>query len=226
MTVTSDLGADLLVDRVVELVRDRIIQARYAPGEALPRRRLAQELSLGATVVGEALRVLRREGLVFRGRRGEMRVASLDHAVLLDAFELRYVIDGLAARLAAGHGASPGAALDKALVEQRAAIASGNTRRFCWADIAFHAALLDYSGNVLLRSCVPLVRSTSRNAALNGQQMRQALSDHEVILAAVRARDGGEAERTAQAHIRHDVTGRARGLWARAVVDEGGTTER
>ena len=226
MTVTSDSGADMLVDRVVELLRDRIIEARYAPGEVLSRRRLAQELSLGATVVGEALRVLRREGLVSRGRRGETRVASHDHALLLDAFELRYLIDGLAARLAAGHGASPGVALENALVEQRAAIASGTTRRFCWADIAFHAALLDCSGNLLLRSCVSLVRSTSRNATWYGQQMPQALSEHEAILAAVRARDGGEAERAAQMHIRHDVARGARGSLAGAVVDEGGTPGR
>jgi DNA-binding GntR family transcriptional regulator len=226
MTVTSDSGADMLVDRVVELLRDRIIGARYPPGEVLSRRRLAQELSLGATVVGEALRVLRREGLVSRGRRGETRVASHDHALLLDAFELRYLIDGLAARLAAGHGASPGVALENALVEQRAAIASGNTRRFCWADIAFHAALLDCSGNVLLRSCVSVVRSTSRNAAWGGEQMRQALSEHEAVLAAVRARDGGEAERAAQAHIRHDVARGAPGSLAGAVVDEVGTPGR
>lgn len=226
MTVTSDLGADLLVDRVVQLLRDRIIEGRYAPREALPARRLAQELNLGATLVGEALRVLRREGLVFRGRYGEMRVASHDHALLLDAFELRYLIDGLAARLAAGHGASPGVALEKALVEQRAAIASGNSRRFCWADIAFHTALLDCSGNVLLPSCVSLVRWTSRNATWDGQQMPEALSEHEAILAAARARNGGEAERAAQAHIRHDVARGAPGSLAGAVVDEGGTRGR
>jgi DNA-binding GntR family transcriptional regulator len=163
---------------------------------------------------------------VLRGQGGEMRVASQDHPLLLDAFELRYLIDGLAARLAAGHGASLGVAPENALLEQRAAIASGNTRRFRWADIAFHAALLDCSGNVLLRSCVSLVRSTSRNARWDGQQMPQALSEHEAILAAVRARDGGAAERAAQAHIRRDVARGAPGSAVGAVLDEGGTSGR
>jgi DNA-binding GntR family transcriptional regulator len=155
-----------------------------------------------------------------------MRVASHDHALLLDAFELRYLIDGLAARLAAGHGASPGVALEKPLAEQRAAIASGNARRFSWADIAFHTALLDCSGNVLLRSCVSHVRWTSLTARWGGQQMPQALSEHETILAAVRAHDAGEAERAAQAHIRHDIARGAPGSLAGAVKDEGGTPGR
>jgi DNA-binding GntR family transcriptional regulator len=228
MTATFQLNGDRLVDRVVELLRDRIIEARYAPGEPLPRRRLAEELNLGATVVGEALRVLRREGLVYRGRRGEMRVAWHDRSLLLDAFELRCVIDGLAARLAAGHGASPGVALEKALAEQRTAIAIGDTRRFCWADIAFHRALLDCSGNVLLRSCVSIVRWTSRNASWDGREMRLELSEHEAILQAVRARDAREAERAAQAHVRQwiDDAGRETRSSAGAPVDNGRASGR
>ena len=205
--VLSEVPGDLLVDRVVELLRDRIVAGHYAPGEALPRRGLAEELNLGATVVGEALRILRREGLVSRSRRGAIRVVSHDHSLLLDALEVQYLIDGLAARLAAGHGASPGLALDKALAEQGVAIASGNTRRFCWADIAFHAALLDCSGNVLLRPCVSLVRWTSRTASWDCRQMRVALSEHEAILTAVRAGDGDQAERAAHAHIRGRIDG-------------------
>ena len=68
MTSTFDVREDLLVDRVVELLRDRIIEGSYARGEPLASRRLAEELNVDATVVGEALRVLRREGLVSRGR--------------------------------------------------------------------------------------------------------------------------------------------------------------
>ena len=212
------------MDRVVELLRDRIIAAHYPPGEALPRRRLAEELNLGTTVVGEALRVMRREGLLCRGRRGEMRVVSHDRSVLLDAFELRYQIDGLAARLAAEHGASPGVPLRKALAEQRVAIATGDTRRFRWADIAFHAAVLECSGNVLLRPCVPLARWTCWKTPWDREAMSVALSEHEAILEAIQARDPGEAERAAQAHVRCAIAevSKVPEAFAGAAVEEGG----
>jgi DNA-binding GntR family transcriptional regulator len=202
MSVPSNASGDLLVDRVVELLRDRIVAARYAPGEPLPRRRLAEELNLGATVVGEALRVLRREGLVFHGRHGEICVCLHDHSLLLDAFELRYVLDGLAARRAAEHGGPLCAAAKKALADQRAAIAGSDIRRFASADIAFHDALLHGSGNALLPRCISLVRWTSLNAPWDGRRMRLAFSEHQTIFAAVRIRDAAEAERAAQAHIR------------------------
>jgi DNA-binding GntR family transcriptional regulator len=195
------LFGDRLVDRIAELMRDRIMEARYAPGEPLPRRRLAEELSVGSTVVGEALRVLGREGLVCPGARGEMRVTLHDRRLLLDAHDLRSAIEGLGARLAALRDESFDRALQRALDEQREAIEIDDSRRFVRADIAFHAALLDRSGNLLLRSCVALVRWTSRSAPLGRPRMRQALAEHEAILAAIRNRDPEEAERAARAHI-------------------------
>jgi DNA-binding GntR family transcriptional regulator len=196
---------DRLVDRIAELLRDGIVEERYAPGQPLPRRPLAEQLNTGPTVVGEALRVLGREGLVVLGPRGETRVAVPRRPLLLDAYEVRSVVDGLAARLAAEQNGSLGREFEKTLEEQRAASEAGDPRRFVRADIAFHAALLIRSGNVFVRSAVPLVRWTCRAVPSDDSAMRRALAAHEAILDAVRAHNPDEAESAARSHIREVV---------------------
>jgi DNA-binding GntR family transcriptional regulator len=196
------LFQDRLVDRVADLLRDRIIEGRYAPGEPLPRRRLADELNVGTTVVGEALRVLGREWLVLPGPRGKACVASHDRSFLMDAHELRVVIEGLGAWLAAQRGGRVARALRHTLEEQRQAFEIGDPRRFVQGDIAFHAALLNGSGNLLLKRQAALVRWTCRDASVDDRWMREVLEEHEAVLVAVRNREPAEAERTAKAHIR------------------------
>jgi DNA-binding GntR family transcriptional regulator len=219
------LFQDRLVDRVAELLRDRIVEGIYAPGEPLPRGRLADELNVGETVVGEALRILGREGLVLPGAHGKLCVAGHERSFLMDAHELRAVIDGLGARLAAQRGGPAERALHDALDEQRQALVAGDARRFVRGDIAFHAAVLACSGNVLLQHHIaPLVRWTCRTVTVDERWMREVLAEHEAVLAAVLSQQPDEAERAAKAHIEARALAAFNGSARRtavAAVDEG-----
>jgi DNA-binding GntR family transcriptional regulator len=197
-----------LVDEIADVLRERIIEGRYADDARLSQRGLAKELSVARGVVGEALRVLRREGLVDIVRAGAgTRVAAVNRSVFLAAYAVREVIDGLAARLAARHAGPAmqercGAALEK----QRAAVSSEDRLRYMRANVSFHATMIDASGNPLLRSHMWLVRCTARSAALLGpERMRQAVGEHEAILAAVACGAPEQAERAARAHVRATI---------------------
>jgi DNA-binding GntR family transcriptional regulator len=195
-------------DEIAGVLRERIIEGRYAPGTPLIQRALAEELTASRGAVGEALRLLRREGLVDMPRPGAgARVIPADRSVLLSAYGVREVIDGLAARLAAGH-AEPRLQerLAAALAEQRTAASSGHRRRYTRANMAFHAAIIDGSGNPLLHSHMWLVRSTSRAAVLLGlERMRHALTEHQAILTAVCGGQAEQAEAAARAHVRTTI---------------------
>jgi DNA-binding GntR family transcriptional regulator len=197
-----------LVDNIAELLRERIIHGRYAPGAPLSRRPLAEELGASRSVVGEALRMLEREGFVAAAPGGRaLRVASEDRTNLVSAYALREMIDGLAARLAAERG-TPALddSLQACLVELRAAVDADDVRRYRRANIAFHTALIEAPGNPLLLSQVTLVRGTSRSATVVAHGRRQAtLSEHAAIAAAVEARRPCEAEAAARAHVRATV---------------------
>jgi len=208
MTAASEWPDGSLVDEIADVLRERIIEGRYAVDAPLSQRALAEELSVARGVVGEALRMLRREGLVEVGRGGEaLRVKAADRPVFLSAYEVREVIDGLAARLAAAHAAPAIRRRCAAALEaQRGALGSGDRLAYMRANVAFHAVIIDRSGNPLLRKHMWLVRSTSRSAGLLGDaRMGQAITEHEAILAAVGDGDLEQAERAARAHVRKTI---------------------
>jgi DNA-binding GntR family transcriptional regulator len=81
-------------------LRERILSGALPPGMRIVAEDLAAELNISRTPVREAFRELDAEGLlVLRPNRGAV-VASLSPDELLDLFEIRAALEGLAARRA------------------------------------------------------------------------------------------------------------------------------
>jgi DNA-binding GntR family transcriptional regulator len=208
-TVMANWPSETLVDELAELLRERIMDGRMAPGATLSQRQLAVQLSVSRDVVADALRVLRREGLVAVAAPGRALrvVADDDRSMLLSAYAVREVIDGLAARLAA---VNAGPALEPTLRacidDQRQATQTSDRRRYARANLAFHGELIGASGNRLLASYMAIVHATSRAASLvSAERLQRAGEEHESILRAVCRRDGEQSERAARIHVRSTV---------------------
>lgn len=209
MPASTHWPAAPLVEEIAELLRERIVDGRAAPGVALSQRRLADELGVGRGVVAEALRVLRREGLIVVAPPGRgVRVAGEeDRSSLLSAYAVREVIDGLAARLASvSMGPALAPLLRAAIDDQRDAAATVERGRYARANSAFHGGLISACGNRFLLGHMALVHSTSRAASLlHPARLRDAVDEHESILRAVCDRDADAAEAAARAHVRATV---------------------
>jgi len=200
-----------LVDEVFQVLRERIYSGRYAPGESLPQVRIAAELKISRTPLREAFRMLEREGLVTVGANGTVRVVSADFQGLLDAYELREVIDGLAARLAAERGRAHAAArLEPLLAEQRAALDPWAPDKYTDANVRFHAAIFELADNQFLNGQLPVVRMTAQvftpKALLSQERVYSAIAEHMAIVGAVTQGDAARAEALARGHIRHSIT--------------------
>lgn len=200
-----------LVDEVFRVLRERIYSGRYTPGESLPQVRIASELSISRTPLREAFRMLEREGLVTVGANGTVRVFSADFRSLLDAYELREVIDGLAARLAAERGQAQAAErLEPLLTEQRAALAPWMPDKYTEANVRFHAAIFDLADNSFVNGQLPVVRMTAQvftpKALLSQARVYSAISEHVAVVEAITQGDAVRAEMLARGHIRHSIT--------------------
>ena len=90
-----------LVDEVAHEIRERIYKRHLEPGTPLRQEQLAAELGVSRTPLREALRLLEKEALVKVIPGKGVRVAVVDYEELLAAYDVREVIDGLAARLTA-----------------------------------------------------------------------------------------------------------------------------
>ncbi|EHN10511.1 putative regulator PutR for proline utilization GntR family [Patulibacter medicamentivorans] len=200
-------GRVRLVDEVTDVLRERIYAGVYAPGAALRQEQLAADLDISRTPLREALRVLESEGLVRSEPGRGVRVVSVDARTLLAGYEVREVLDGLAARLAARRAeARDLAVLEAHLDDQRAALQEPDIGTYTRANVAFHTAIVDIAGNdfvVAQLSLIPLtaqVFTPARRIAFD--RVRTSVAEHEAIVAAIAAGDEDAAESAARAHIR------------------------
>jgi DNA-binding GntR family transcriptional regulator len=199
-----------LVDEVAAVLREAIYAARFPPGTRLRQEELAAQLDISRTPLREAMRILERERLVeVKPGRG-VRVVSADPTTLLAAYQLREMVDGLAARLAAGKGDSALVGRLRGLIEQqRPAVADWDPARYTQTNVEFHGAIMEATGNQFVVAQLPLVHMTSRVFApvahVDPSRAEMAITEHVGIADAIERGDGDEAERVARAHIRQTI---------------------
>jgi GntR family transcriptional repressor for pyruvate dehydrogenase complex len=210
-----------LADQVAQQIRELIADGNLQPGDRLPtERELADSFGVSRTVVREALRALGAQGLVdLPGGRGAV-VSALQPAAIAGAlglllrladdpkpyrklFEVRRLIEVEAAGLAATRARpedlatletiagrmSPEAALDQAAE----------------ADVAFHAALAQATGNelfgMLLGSLTEAMLEMRQGVLTQPGAREQAVADHQHILARVQAGDEAGARQAMLDHL-------------------------
>jgi DNA-binding GntR family transcriptional regulator len=189
-------------------LRRAILSGRLAPGSHVSVRPLCEEFGLSATPVKAALTALEREGfLVLHPHRGFF-VPEVDREDMQELYELREVLDGIAARRAAALPArgSLVARLRQLLAAQTAAVAAHDLPGYGDLDVSFHQEILEAAGNGRLRHVaenmigqLQLGRTTS--ARVPGRPST-ALVEHAEIIAAIESGQQHQAERLARRHVR------------------------
>lgn len=178
----------------------------FRPGERLVQEQLANELGVSRTPLREALRRLEQEGLVrVSGSRG-LAVTELSPEGLLDNYDVREVLDGLAARLAAAR-ISPGELAELQRIHQRGAesIEQWDPEEWMASNAEFHRFVLRCAHSPALDRAMPAGRMSGQllfpGLFLHPEHAADALADHVVILEALRAGDEEEAEAAARRHV-------------------------
>ena len=98
---------DTQLARATVSIREMVLRGRLRPGQRVTEVMLAQLLGMSRTPVRQALPVLAREGLLVEtGTRGYL-VRTFTRSDILDAIDLRGVLEGFAVRRIAERGASP-----------------------------------------------------------------------------------------------------------------------
>ena len=179
-------------------IRDRIATGVYPSGTKLVQQRLSKEFGAGAGSVREALFELEQFGMVETVDRVGVFVTTLGPELILAAYEVREVIEGLSARLACGHASSSQIKqLRKLLSEISQSDADGAAK----LDREFHQQIITMSNN-------PILMRTSRSYRMLGKVVNLGThrevtnSEHETILDAIGENRPEDAERSMLEHIR------------------------
>ncbi len=190
-----------LVDQVYRALLDAISSGSLVPGDRLTQEDIAERLAVSRQPVLQALRLLKRDGLVQDAPGRGLLVTPLDPAWIAQVYEVRGALDALAGRLAAERRA----VLDPKLVEQGRRAARGrNVEAMIEADVAFHSALYAASGNPLIGQSAQLHWVHLRRvmgAVLQHARQREAIWDEHAAIASAIA--DGNAERATRLIDQH-----------------------
>jgi DNA-binding GntR family transcriptional regulator len=205
--VTQAFDNSTLWQRVYEHLHGEIMADRLPPGTELSEVALSKELSVSRGPIREAMGRLAADGLVtVRPRRGA-EVRAITPRELVDAYQVREVLEVLAVRLAVPLISDADLDTLGELVDKMAGHArNGAVADFFAANVSFHDLLCELSGNDKLvqvhrRLIAETGRFQARTLALRGS-LDGSVSEHRAILSAIRKRDADEAAALAGAHVR------------------------
>lgn len=209
----SNGSKSLLVESAYNRIRKLILDGQVIAGEALGERRLADELGISRTPIRLALNRLEQERLVVTVPQRGTFVESLTPTDLASIFDVREVVEGLAARLLARQIAP--AQADQ--LPQLAAKADDGAT--LGDEEAFHMAIIDMCGDrrvqdIVATSCLGVFTYDERTRRLaNAKNVAMPVAghfgassnpvDHRAIADAIISGDEEEAEIRARRHIRH-----------------------
>ncbi len=198
------MSARSLSKVVSEKIRGQILDGKLRPGERLVEDKLSAELGVSRVPVREALRELSAEGLVRIERHRGASVTEVTPQMVAELVEVRALLEGLNARLAAQHH-DPEIVrlLGEVLKRGNAAADSGSPEQLARLNAEFHERLAQASRNSVLSDVMRGLRErTSLAFALNGRsRAREDWQEHAGILAAVIAGDEDLAALLATRHV-------------------------
>jgi DNA-binding GntR family transcriptional regulator len=187
-------------------LREAILRGEYLPGERLVEAQLCQRLGTTRFNVRIALQDLAAEGLVEVQRNKGAQVRKVSLAEAIEITEVRMVLEGLVAARAAERVSDQEASeLDEIGLLMRRAVAASEFHRYSELNQRLHAAIRRIAGH----SAADRLIETLRGQLVRHQYMlsllpgRPAISlpQHERIIAAIQARDPGQAEAAMREHV-------------------------
>ena len=207
--MSTDIGLvrpETLRHQVENVLRQAIMNGRFAPGARLIERELCETLGVSRTSVREALRKLEAEKLVRNVPHKGPVVAVMSREEAAELYALRALLEGFAAhefaRLASDAMIERFGAAAKELRAQATAQSQEGVLK---AKTALYDVLLDNCGNSLVKeilnslySRVNLLRATS---LMHPDRLPSSLREIDKLHKALKARNADEAQDLARQHV-------------------------
>jgi DNA-binding GntR family transcriptional regulator len=209
-TVRKPLRTATKGETVYSDVKVAILSGRFKPGQLISANRLAKEFGVARSVVCESLARLRAEGLVRNeGPYARTYVEQPELPAVVEHYEVREVVEGAAARLAAQNMNAWQVAELRRLAE-RVLSNPPESKEFMDANVAFHHYLVANCGNALLlriyqtNHLAPVAVSTYSNRAAKVDHTSPESNDSffRMLCDAIAARDGQAAESSIRKDLR------------------------
>lgn len=197
-----------IADQIFEQLERDILTGKYQRGEVLSELRLSAELGVSRTPIREAVRRLEQENILKETGRG-MVVIGISREDMLDMYEIRLRIEGLAARRAAANISDEQLKqmeetldLQSFYIDKQEGDSAEQIRDM---DSRFHELLYEGSGSRAFHETLSalhrkIMKYRSASVSKHSRALL-SLEEHRAIYKALAAHDGDAAEKAALNHV-------------------------
>lgn len=211
MTFEPVAAPSALIDQVHDRLVNAIADGTLPPGQRVTQEELAARLGVSRQPVSHALQVLRRRGLLEEAGKRGLIVAPLDTRRMRSLYQVRAVLEGLAASLAATR-VQAGLITQRDIAEGDALLAHGRhivndgaLSDLIDADVKFHSYIHRLSGNESIVDTVaeqwPQFRRSMGAVLIDRAATRRVWEQHNEILDGIFSGEAGAAADAARRHI-------------------------
>jgi DNA-binding GntR family transcriptional regulator len=187
-------------------IRAMIFDGSIPPDTTLVEAQLVRLLEMSRTPIREALHRMETEGLIEALPRGGFAVVTLTGEDLQNLYQIRAVLEGLAAETAASRSTRVAIAqLEDLYDEMDVAVESRDDETLIRLNREFHRTIASASGNRHLEAMLDDIKGVFErfrsDAVADDARRSTAHSEHRALIEALKARDGAEARRVAEKHV-------------------------
>lgn len=192
--------------QVADMLRNAITTGRFEPGRRLVEKDLCEMLGVSRPSVREAMRELEAEGLIRTVPNRGPVVAKLEIADAIGIYQIRGVLEALAAKLFCEHATDDEVANLEQKVEHLAeAYRGGELEAILGAKAKFYEILLKGAANPLIPNFLRVINARiiqlRRVSLLSERRMQLSIQEIERIMAAIKRRDKNAAFTATLDHI-------------------------
>jgi len=198
--------------KVYDRLKTMILERKLLPGEKIAQEKLAQDLGISRTPLVNALKFLEKEKLVQSIPRRGFFVRLFTKQEMISIFELREVLEGLAARRAALNISDKEVEQLRGFFQSFKALSEiKDIKAYAKEDRRFHNFLLDIGAKEFLKNILEsynVIIYSYQVISSEGlvQSPDDSIQDHLAVIEAVSRRDGESAEKLMRNHLRKSIT--------------------
>lgn len=192
-----------LSHEVYKRLKAMILANEFAQGEKLKQEQIAKMFGVSRMPLHKAFQMLENELLVENFPRRGYYVTKIDKSKLIDAFECREALEGIAARRVTTVITRKDLKKLKSLFLPFVGEKQIDEKKYIESDQEFHKSILRLSGNQILGRMEivnNIISQTLRGGLIRGPE--ETLDEHLAILDAMEKGDAFEAERIIREHSR------------------------
>lgn len=200
---------ELLNQKVYRILKARIIKGDLKTGEKLLENKIAEQLGVSRTPVREAIKQLAVEGFVKITPNLGVNVIKFSIEDLYEVFQIRRVLEGLAASIAAKKiNKEEITKLEKIIKKMSISISKSDVVAYSDLNAEFHNIIFNVCENKRLTKICNNLHSSDHRFRIrilrnDTERLKYSLKEHQEIVEALMRKDSEQADEMSQKHVKN-----------------------